>query len=109
MRKKKRMKLKTIQPRMAEATVDIGGVRSADPWEVICDTPEEAAEMRAQSRLMMRLAWVIRKHRWRRARAAQYCGVPQTRIAALQHGRFSAFSLEELQRMAAVLRDSTGF
>ena len=54
---------------MAEATVDIGGVRSADPWEVICDTPEEAAEMRAQSRLMMRLAWVIRKHRWAGAAA----------------------------------------
>ncbi|MDG0027781.1 XRE family transcriptional regulator [Trinickia sp. Y13] len=44
-------------------------------WNAIADTPEEAANLRARSDLMMQIAAIVKANDWKQAEAAAHCGV----------------------------------
>ncbi|TAM02645.1 MAG: XRE family transcriptional regulator [Paraburkholderia sp.] len=72
-------------------------------WDAIADTPEEAANLRARSDLMMQIAAIINANDWKQAEAAAHCGVTQPRINDLLRGRVSRFSLDALVNIATAL------
>lgn len=72
-------------------------------WEALEDTPEQAANMEARSRLMMEIVRIIRKNGWKQVEAAYHCGVTQPRINDLLRGRIDRFSLDALVNMLARL------
>ncbi|WP_414832673.1 helix-turn-helix domain-containing protein [Afifella sp. YEN Y35] len=67
-------------------------------WDAICDTPEEAREMRSRSRLLMHLDQLL--NRLSDASARQLLGVSTDRLDALRRGKIDLFSLEELMGLA---------
>lgn len=72
-------------------------------WNAIADTPEEAANLRARSDLMMQIAAIVKANDWKQAEAAAHCGVTQPRINDLLRGRVSWFSLDALVNIATAL------
>lgn len=60
-------------------------------WHAIADTPEEAANLRTRSELMMQIEAIIEENGWKQAEAAKRCGVTQPRINDLLRGRSPAF------------------
>lgn len=72
-------------------------------WDAIADTPEEAANLRIRSELMMQIAAIIKTNGWKLAEAATQCGVTQPRIDDLLCGRVSRFSLDALVNIATAL------
>lgn len=72
-------------------------------WDVISDTPEEAANLRARADLMQEITAIIKGNKWTQADAARRCGVTQPRINDLMRGRISRFSLDALVNIAAKL------
>jgi predicted XRE-type DNA-binding protein len=75
----------------------------ASVWDAIADTPEEAANMRARSELMQKIAEIVKQGGWTQAQAAERCGVTQPRINDLLRGRVSRFSLDALVNVATAL------
>jgi len=75
----------------------------ASVWDAIADTPEEAANLRARSELMQKIAEIVKQSGWTQAQAAQRCGVTQPRINDLLRGRVSRFSLDALVNVATAL------
>ncbi|MGB3286480.1 helix-turn-helix domain-containing protein [Mycolicibacter algericus] len=69
---------------------------TADPWEVIADTKEEAANLRLRSDLMIAIAEVIRTHEWSQADAADRIGITRPRMNDLIRGKIDKFSLDAL-------------
>jgi predicted XRE-type DNA-binding protein len=69
-------------------------------WDAIADTPQEAASMKARSKLMMELSEVINSRKLRRKEAAELFGVTQPRISDLMRGKIH-FSLDMLMDMAS--------
>ena len=67
-------------------------------FDLIAETPEEAAHMRARADLMMQIHDIIERNGWTQQEAARRCGVSQPRINALMRGHFDA-----LVKMAAAL------
>lgn len=104
MRKMKRKKLRLMCANLAPVPVDVGTVEAIDVWEVICNTPQEAADMRARTRLLYELIRTTEQRRWTLSEAAHHCGVTKEQMRAMQHGRVSRFTLVELQMMADRLR-----
>ncbi|KVP14762.1 hypothetical protein WJ85_13590 [Burkholderia ubonensis] len=72
-------------------------------WDAIEDTPEEAANLRARSDLMMQITAIIKENDWKQAEAAAHCGVTQPRVNDLLRGRISRFSLDALVNIATAL------
>lgn len=72
-------------------------------FDLIADTPEEAAHMRARADLMLQIHRIITRSGWTQQEAAKRCGVSQPRINALLRGHFQKFSLDALVKMAAAL------
>ncbi|HMS85534.1 MAG TPA: XRE family transcriptional regulator [Nitrospira sp.] len=72
-------------------------------WDALADTPEQAANLRARSGLMRKIADVIEANGWTQMEAGAKCGVTQPRINDLLRGRISRFSLDALVNMAATL------
>lgn len=72
-------------------------------WDAISDSPEEAANLRLRSDLVIQIAAIIEKKSWTQAEAAQHCGITQPRISDLLRGRISRFSLDALVNIAATL------
>jgi len=60
-------------------------------WDVLADTPEQAANLRARADLMRQIAEVIQAKGWKQVEAAERCGVTQPRINDLLRGRVSRF------------------
>jgi predicted XRE-type DNA-binding protein len=75
----------------------------ASVWDAIADTPAEAANLRARSELMQKIAEIVKQSGWTQAEAAQRCGVTQPRINDLLRGRVSRFSLDALVNVATAL------
>jgi predicted XRE-type DNA-binding protein/phage-related protein len=71
----------------------------ATVWDAIRDTPEEAANMRLRSELMIRIDQLIRRRRLTQARAAKLFGVSQPRISDLVRGKIGKFSVDILIEM----------
>ena len=72
-------------------------------FDLIADTPEEAAHMRARADLMIQVQEIIERNGWTQQEAARRCGVSQPRVNALMRGHFHRFSLDALVKMAAAL------
>ena len=71
----------------------------ATVWDAIRDTPEEAANMRLRSELMIRIDQLIRRRRLSQVRAAKLFGVTQPRISDLVRGKIGKFSVDILIEM----------
>jgi predicted XRE-type DNA-binding protein len=72
-------------------------------WDVVADTPEEAANSSARSELMQEITEIIEKCGWTQTAAAKRCGITQRRMSDLLNGRVSRFSLDALVNIATAL------
>jgi len=70
-------------------------------WDAIADTPQEAASMKAKSKLVMELSEIISTRKLRQKDAAALLGVTQPRISDLLRGKIHLFSLDMLMDMAS--------
>ena len=75
----------------------------ASVWDALADTPEQAANLRARSELMQKIAVIIVDHGWTQVEAAGRCNVTHPRINDLLRGRVSRFSLDALVNIATAL------
>jgi predicted XRE-type DNA-binding protein len=75
----------------------------ASVWDAVADTPAEAANLRARSQLMQKIADIVNENGWKQAEAARRCGVTQPRVNDLLRGRVSRFSLDALVNIATAL------
>ncbi|MCC7280034.1 MAG: XRE family transcriptional regulator [Chromatiaceae bacterium] len=70
-------------------------------WDAIEDTPEEAANMKLRSALMLALKEHIARAGLSQSQAAKLFGVTQPRISDLMRGKINLFGLDSLVNMAA--------
>ncbi|KVW96037.1 helix-turn-helix domain-containing protein [Thiobacillus denitrificans] len=75
--------------------------RFASVWDAIEDTPEEAANMKLRSVLMMALKNHIARVGISQSQAAKLFGVTQPRVSDLMRGKIDLFALDALVNMAA--------
>ena len=75
----------------------------ASVWDAIADTPEQAANLRAQAELMRKISVIVKEQGWVQTEAAQRCGVTQPRMNDLLRGRASRFSLDALVNICTAL------
>jgi predicted XRE-type DNA-binding protein len=74
--------------------------RFSSVWDAIEDTPEQAANMKLRSALMMALKDHITRTGMSQAQAAKLFGVRQPRISDLMRGKIDLFGLDALVNMA---------
>ena len=74
--------------------------RFASVWDAIEDTPEQAANMKLRSELMIALKDHIARAGISQAQAAQLFGVTQPRVSNLMRGKINLFALDALVNMA---------
>ena len=74
--------------------------RFTSVWDAIEDTPEQAANMKLRSVLMIALKDRITRTGMSQAQAAQLFGVTQPRVSDLMRGKISLFALDALVNMA---------
>ena len=72
-------------------------------WDALADTPEQAANLRARTELMQKIATIVKENGWTQVEAARRCGVTQPRMNDLLRGRVSRFSLDALVNLATAL------
>jgi len=75
--------------------------RFASVWDAIEDTPEQAANMKLRSVLMIALKDRITRTGMSEAQAARLFGVTQPRVSDLMRRNINLFALDALVRMAA--------
>ncbi|MDB5766591.1 MAG: transcriptional regulator, family [Collimonas fungivorans] len=75
----------------------------ASVWDAIADSPEQAANLRARSELMQKIADIVKQNAWTQTEAASHCGISQPRVNDLLRGRVSRFSLDALVNIATAL------
>jgi predicted XRE-type DNA-binding protein len=69
-------------------------------WDAIEATPQEAANMRAKSTLLMALQHWLDQTTGTQKAAAMHLGITQPRLSDLKRGRIDLFSLDRLLNMA---------
>ena len=72
-------------------------------WDALTDTPEQAANLRARTELMQKIAAIVKENGWTQVEAARRCGVTQPRMNDLLRGRVSRFSLDALVNLATAI------
>lgn len=72
-------------------------------WDALADTPEQAANLKARTELMQKIAAIVKDSGWTQAEAARRCGVTQPRMNDLLRGRVSRFSLDALVNIATAI------
>ncbi len=70
-------------------------------WDAIEDTPQQAANMRARSELLMALQAWLKLSGKTQAEAARLFGITQPRMSDLMRGKIDVFSLDTLVNMLA--------
>lgn len=78
-------------------------------WDALADTPEQAANLKARTELMQKIAAIVQESGWTQAEAARRCGATQPRINDLLRGRVSRFSLDALVNIATALGRTVHF
>lgn len=73
----------------------------AEVWEMLDDTPKNAAKMRIRSELLMTLSDIVHTNNMKADEAAELFGVTTAVIHNLNRGKINLFSLESLVDMAA--------
>jgi predicted XRE-type DNA-binding protein len=74
--------------------------RFSSVWDAIENTPEQAANMKLRSALMIALKNHISRTWMSQAEAAQLFGVTQPRVSDLMRGKINLFALDALVNMA---------
>ena len=74
--------------------------RFASVWDAVEDTPEQAANMKLRSALMIALKDRITRTGMSQAQAARLFGVTQPRVSDLMRGKIHLFALDALVNMA---------
>ncbi len=74
--------------------------RFSNVWDAIEDTPQQAANMRLRSVLMIALKDHITRTGLSQSQAAQLLGVTQPRVSDLMRGKINLFALDALVNMA---------
>jgi predicted XRE-type DNA-binding protein len=90
------MKRVNAMPRKASTPV----TAFASVWDAIEATPQEAANMRAKSTLLMALQLWLEQSTGTQKAAAAHLGITQPRLSDLKRGRIDLFSLDTLLNMA---------
>lgn len=72
----------------------------ASVWDAIETTPQETANMRARSSLLMALQYWLEHIETTQKAAATHLGIAQPRLSDLKRGRIDLFSLDTLLNMA---------
>lgn len=75
---------------------DVAIAATADPWDVVADTPEQAENLRVRSDLMDAILDRIHDIGWTQEKAAAHLGVTQPRLSDLYRGKIDKFSLDAL-------------
>lgn len=70
-------------------------------WDAICDTREEAEQMKLRSEVMAALERFVKDNKMTQVQAADAFGVTQPRVSDLMRRKFDRFSLDSLLSMAA--------
>jgi predicted XRE-type DNA-binding protein len=73
----------------------------ASVWDAIEDRPEQAANMKLRSVLMIALKDYITRTGMSQMQAAQLFGVTQPRVSDLMRGKINLFALDALVNMVA--------
>lgn len=73
--------------------------RCASVWDALADTPEEAANLRVRSELIMVLTSVVKGWNVSHREAAARLNVTEPRLDDLQKGKIDKFSLDALVNM----------
>ena len=74
--------------------------RFTSVWDAIENTPEQAANMKLRSVLMMALKDHVTRAGMSQAQAARLFGVTQPRVSDLMRGKIGLFGLDALVNMA---------
>lgn len=74
--------------------------RFTSVWDAIENTPEQAANMKLRSALMIALKDRISHTGMSQAQAAKLFGVTQPRVSDLMRGKINLFALDALVNMA---------
>ncbi|MBV1835748.1 helix-turn-helix domain-containing protein [Acetobacter estunensis] len=69
-------------------------------WDAICDTTEEAENMKLRTEVMAALERFVKDNGLTQVRAAAAFGVTQPRVSDLMRRKFDRFSLDSLLAMA---------
>src|ERR1017187_1684919 len=88
-------------PRVIEGARAMNKQRFTSVWDAIEDTPEQAANMKLRSVLMIALKDHITRTGMSQAEAAQIFGVTQPRVSDLMRGKIHLFAIDALVNMAA--------
>lgn len=75
--------------------------RYDDVWDALEDTPEEAADMRLRSDLMISIQEEVKSWGLTQSAAASRLGITQPRLNDLLRGKIAKFSLGALVDLAA--------
>jgi len=75
--------------------------RFASVWDALEDTPQEAANMRLRSKLMLELCNVIRGWELSQKEAAKRLDITQPRLNDVVNGKIDKFSLDALVNLSA--------
>ena len=78
-------------------------LRFDNVWDALCDTPEQAQNMRLRAELMHGIHQTLTRRGLSQAEAARLCGITAPRMNNLMVGRISRFSLDALVNIAAAL------
>ena len=72
----------------------------ASVWDALCDTSEEAANMKARSELMLSIRERVRVWNVPQEEAAKRVGLTRPRLNDLMRGKIDKFSLDTLVNIA---------
>lgn len=78
--------------------------RFVSVWDALEDTPQEAANMRLRSKLMMELCKTIRAWELSQKDAAKRLNITQPRLNDVLSGKIDKFSLDALVNLSAAAR-----
>ena len=70
-------------------------------WDAIEDTPQEAANMRARSQILIAIEQEVRSWGLTQSKASKQLGVTQPRLNDLLRGKVDKFSLDALIELSA--------
>ena len=75
--------------------------RFSSIWDALEDTPQQAANMRLRSKLLLALCKTIRSWELSQKEAAQRLGIIQPRLNDVLNGKIDKFSLDALVNLSA--------
>lgn len=75
--------------------------RFSSVWDALEDTPQQAANMRLRSKLLLELCNATRSWELSQKEAAQRLGISQPRLNDMLNGKIDKFSLDALVNLSA--------